>query len=259
MALREVSDALWFPDKVVDVIDGGSGVADKIYVMNTGSYDFRSATISLVEQLQFGAPNQIVTLASDQIGAFSPIQSVTGTNAINRLKVEGPYIDLSAVSFVNWNNNDTLTLEGTSGSDIQIGSSIADQFIGTRGSDILDGRQGNDTFIFGFNDLSNIISADINGGDGMGDTLTITQEGNYDFGSSTLTSVEIVELSVSNTTVSVSADMIGVGGIAEVHGSAGLNVFNVRVSTATTDIDLSALLFTDFTAGHSLLPSAKYC
>jgi Ca2+-binding RTX toxin-like protein len=120
-----------------EVVDGGDG-ADTILVLGGGTFDFSATTILSVETLSLRTQNDATAiLAAPQIGGTGDIAEVVGTNGKQTLTVIGSDINLSAVAFVNWtDDDDRINLTGTNGSDVIIGSGHADHMLGGNGGDI---------------------------------------------------------------------------------------------------------------------------
>src|SRR5262245_52684697 len=97
-------------------VNGGTGT-DRIIIAGGGAFDFSVATLTSVEEIDFGSPDAMTaTFAGNQIGG-SRITVVQGnTNDVDSLIVNGPSVDLSAVTFNLWTDGtDTITINGTSG------------------------------------------------------------------------------------------------------------------------------------------------
>lgn len=130
-------------------IDGGSGVdAIRLAAGFSGTADFRSETITAVERLVMSGNGQAVIFDDDQIAGFARI-SGTGTTQI--LEVDGASIDMSGVTFANWNASSLILLIGTGSKDTITGSSQDDIIGGDSGFDVLDGGDGDDILAGGLN------------------------------------------------------------------------------------------------------------
>ena len=238
---------------ITDVIDGGVGTADKIKVMDSGTFDFTSATISRVEQLLFGAAGQTISLAGDQIGAGGPIQSVTGTLLANALTVTGTSVDLSTVTFNTWTElSDSITITGTLGDDVLTGSGLADTFVATGGADTLTGGQGNDSVSYQSVNVGSTISGTIDGGDGTADVIAVEHAGPTDFRQAAIVGIEIIDISAGSF-VHFDVNQVGATQINTVRGSSGLNQLSVTTSSSTHDIDLSGLIFSNFSTDEDIV------
>lgn len=136
-----------------ETIKGGAGFDGIQINCNGGTYDFRHATISGVEDLflNFGPSNGSATvmLKGTQIGG-SGISTVQDTASLtDTLLVSGHKVNLSTVDFENWTNGaDTLKITGTSEADVLKGSAENDILKGGLGADKLTGGSGSDTFVF---------------------------------------------------------------------------------------------------------------
>lgn len=130
----------------------GLGGTDSIAVLSTAtgeSYDFSLASV-IVERLFMNsgsAGSATVTLAGDQIGLGGIIQIIDSPALTNALIVVGSLVDLSTVTFTNWTSGvDTLTINGTAGSDDLIGSIQPDTINGGGNADSMAGGAGSDTY-----------------------------------------------------------------------------------------------------------------
>jgi Ca2+-binding RTX toxin-like protein len=141
--------------KAGEQVFGGAG-QDAIRPSSNGSapsYDFSLVALSSVEILLMdigtadGAAK--VTLAGSQIGSGGINLVSSGDIFHDALIVKGAAVDLSAVTFSLWtNNDDSITISGTKHANILIGSSQDDDIIGGRGRDHLTGGGNDDNFIF---------------------------------------------------------------------------------------------------------------
>jgi Ca2+-binding RTX toxin-like protein len=147
-----------------DTFDGGDG-SDTLRASFGG--DFRLATIVSIETLEWdGIADVSIQLRGDQIGGtgLSSALQVRGDSGANALVVDmgtAGTLDLSGFVFTNWSNNqDTVTLNGSTGADTIIGSDRPDTLNGGQGDDALTGGLGNDALNGGAgNDV-------LNGGEG---------------------------------------------------------------------------------------------
>jgi Ca2+-binding RTX toxin-like protein len=127
---------------------GGLG-ADALSLFNTGTIDFRLATLSDIETLDFVGGVSIVTMGSNQLGG-STIVSVSGSGAADALVVTAiaQSADLSGVTFGSWTDGaDTITVRGSGAADTLTGSAQNDTIDGSTGADQTHGGAGDDTFI----------------------------------------------------------------------------------------------------------------
>jgi serralysin len=228
-------------------VDGGNGF-DTIEI-SAGSPAFGpafaiNATLTSIEALRFtGAGTTQATLNSNQIGAGA-IAAVTGSAGANVLVVNsGAFEDLSGVTFTDWTDATSLiAINGGPGADNLTGSSRNDVIKGGGGSDVLNGGDGDDAFTYeGGSDVG--AAETVNGGNG---TDLLETEGTNDFSAgATLISIEALQFAGAGTTT-LKGTQIGAGQITAITGSVGTNVIVVN---AASDVDLSALTFTSWTAG----------
>lgn len=154
------------------LLDGGAG-HDILFCLQS-DVDVTSKRVSGVEELAFSLDQKSsMRIGAGAIGTPDGISRITGSSQTNLLEVSAfgstADIDLSGLTFNNWNSNsDTLYLTGLGGIDSVIGS-VVDDFIYCFGAMSIDGGGGNDTL------LSNGGTADnsIDGGAGD-DTLLMT-------------------------------------------------------------------------------------
>lgn len=90
-----------------------------------------------------------MTIGGSQIGGTADLQKVTGSTFDGRLIVNGSAIDLSTVTFDNWQPAGIIELNGTGGADSLRGSSQTDVVPGGESNDTLLGGAGDDTLVGG--------------------------------------------------------------------------------------------------------------
>ncbi|MGL4488435.1 MAG: calcium-binding protein [Rhizobiaceae bacterium] len=171
-----------------DLIDGGADFdfwsLDAFY--NTGQsreIDLTGVTVHNIECIKPDGSH--VTLSSVQIGVASRIMSVLAAFNLNQDEltvVMGPgssSIDISNVSFFNWNNSvnnasfDYVYLKGNNGANVIKGSYVAEFIYGEGGNDTIYGGDGVDD-IFGGNDHDTLYGeggADVISGDDGNDNI----------------------------------------------------------------------------------------
>ena len=163
--------------------------------------------------------------------------------------VNGNDVDLSGVTFTNWGGaNQTISISGTNSvANTLIGSSqnetfdnsasSADLMTGGGGADVMHGRAGDDTFIY--NAPDEIVSGETADGGTGTDTLRIAGGGIYEFGSSSITSIEAITFTNSPTFAEAhfNANQFGGTGISNsvtITGSASVNRVEVQMTAAGT-------------------------
>ena len=134
-----------------DELYGGSG-QDKIFLENPGTFNLADASISSVDKIDFETDhydNKTVVLSNEQFqpnaGFGSGVEIDGNEDDPDTLDLDlglgtDPDVDLSGVSFANWNDEDEVVIQGDS----------ADNTVsGTNKNDTLYGRAGNDRFASG--------------------------------------------------------------------------------------------------------------
>jgi Ca2+-binding RTX toxin-like protein len=237
-------------DAGVENVDGGDG-ADALEISG-GNHQFSSvgATLTSIEALRFsGAGSTAATFRSSQVGAGA-IAAVTGSAGINAIEIglDTAVVDLTEVTFASWTaGTDTITINGGFGDDTITGSSQNDLIKGSGGSDALNGGDGDDVFLYeGGTHVGDTEIVD--GGSGT-DTLEISS-GIDDFSSgATLISIEALHFS-NGGIATFKGTQVGAGRIAAITGSAFTDEIVVN---AASDVDLSALTFSNWTNGDDTI------
>ena len=249
-----------------ELVDGGTGGSDRILLAGGITYDFRNmATISNIEALQFDAVAQ-ASFAGSSFGAGA-ITSVTGHADLDWLRISGPAINLTGVSFTSWTDgSDILQLSGTGGvantitgsnqAETISGGSLADVLSGRGGNDSLSGFGGADTLIGGAgNDTFNYASGSdiaagesVNGGSGL-DTIQLTSNtGSYQLGLVSIANVEALKFSNLGSTVILNGDQIGTTTINSVTGAGNVDFLQVMGSA-----DISVVVFQSWSSNDTIL------
>jgi Ca2+-binding RTX toxin-like protein len=238
-------------------IDGGSG-DDRLAVGGGTSHNLSIVALTSLESLSFSDDsNTTVIFAGSQIGVGA-VASIIGNAGANALVVNGQTVDLSGVSFSSWtagtdtvtingNNLNLNTLVGSSERDTITGGGLADTITGGGGLDTLSGGGGNDTFRY-LAGSDAVAGESVDGGAGT-DTLQIVNGGTYDFTGVILSNLERLNLSGGDSAATFSSTQIGAGAISQIVGAAGVQ--NLIVN-AVSDVDLTALTFTDWTGVDSV-------
>lgn len=258
-------------------VDGGNGTADKIVLDD--SFDGLSlffTTIVNVEALVFRTAGS--AQFSGAAFATGGIATVTGSSGQDQLKVAGPAIDLSAVTFANWTemsggfDDDIIFAYGLGATDDVItGSGLADLIHGFSGNDVLDGGGGNDT-LYGDegrdtisggggddtldyqNDTMIEVAESIDGGSGT-DSLMLHEADpgeTYDFTTSIMAGVEVLSIIGPST----NADTVTVKFAEGQFGAGGINaaVINspLAIEISAGAVDLSTVIFSGLTDETSI-------
>jgi Ca2+-binding RTX toxin-like protein len=196
-----------------EIIDGGSEF-DKIELFS-GAYNFATSKMTGIECLDFVANNALMTVALNgtQIGG-NAIRFVDGSSPRNTLTIEGSSVDLTGVTFANWQSNDAININGVSvvqntlrgglNAEIITGGNASDNIYGGGGTDTLIGGASSDTFHI-TNALQAVAGLQIDGGTGIADILAIDMgDGQVaDFRSTSLLGLETLAF------ISASSDYAG--------------------------------------------------
>ncbi len=270
-----------------ETIIGGSG-ADLIFMVDRTTFDFRPASVSGVERLQFGnsgAGLNIAEVSGTQIGSggFTAVQGA-GSSFIDRLNVYGTSINLASVAFTAFDTADAVNLVSTGASASIIGSSVADSITGGSGADALAGNDGNDTINGGdgtnsfeggggtdvllggagddsfsyFTGIDIGASESISGAGGTNDRIVLLADGLFDFTVANISGVEKLEFSSSlaaEATARFTQSQLSSGAIREFISVAGLaSKLEVR---NVTSLDLTSATFSGWGAGASTYLEAR--
>ena len=129
---------------------GGAHVNfDEIMAIGNGNADLSVATILGIERLTFFIfTDSTITLRGTQIGAGAITVVFSGGIGTNDLIVNGADVDLSDVTFEEWEAGNSITINGTAAPlDTLVGSNQNDRIDGLGGTDTMRGGAGNDTFV----------------------------------------------------------------------------------------------------------------
>ncbi|WP_462173742.1 tandem-95 repeat protein [Pseudoalteromonas xiamenensis] len=142
----------------------GSGGSETLKLMDGGTFDFSSETVSAIETVAIGTNSAFTITLKDNFnsdGQAVAITNTTGSAITNALS-----INASAFS------GDTLNISATdlNGNDTFVGGSGADTLRPGGGTDTLTGNGGNDNFIGSASNLNGDTITDL----AIGDTITVT-------------------------------------------------------------------------------------
>ena len=136
-----------------DTIDGG---ADDDRILATGDISLVDTVLASIEEIEFQAvaPEKVVTIRADQIGAGLATNLVVDFAAVgtpDKFRVEmlgATSVDLSQLQVQDFNagvgEGDRLIILGDNDSEQMRGTSVRDELFGTGGNDILEGGGGGD-------------------------------------------------------------------------------------------------------------------
>ncbi len=231
-----------------ETVNGGADT-DTLRFSPTGTFDFRLATLTSIEKLQFnGGGVGVAVFGSNQFGATGISDNVTivgdaGVGGLDQFRVRlssAGSFSAAGWTFVNWDTgNEILSLFGTSGADTITGSSQDDRFAGSGGLDHLIGGDGDDLF---FVDASGFAAGSQFDGGAGSDEINFTVAGSFDLSAATLTGIErLVMFSNSGLTVTLGGDQIGGAGIGLLRGNFGtqtlvVNAVSSNVNLAGADV-----------------------
>ena len=115
----------------------------------SASHDYSVDALSNIDSILF-TNTAVGTFAGSQFtaGVVSPSVGITGSAGTNELFVNAPgSFSMAGWGFTTWDAVDTITVNGSSGTDTITGSTQADTIFAGDGSDVLDGGDGNDTLV----------------------------------------------------------------------------------------------------------------
>ena len=239
-------------DETGDIIDGGSGVADKIET--NANIDLTTATISGIEEVEIATSGVQVTLTDTQVNAINTYTGSVGTNDRFIVDVaDGNSLDLSPKTITNMSDvGDVVEInllgttganrvDATTGNDLINGNAGANTISSLSGDDVINAGAGDDLLEF---TALNLNSADTVDGGLNNDTIEITDNvtgGNLsDADFANVSSVENLVLSDDTThtlTLGVNADTAGLVNIDI--NSAGSSAVDLDISAMSNDVALT--------------------
>ena len=231
-----------------EVFNGGTGTGDAL-VVNIGANalnNFALATITDIEKLVFGASGGGGGFSDTQFGtAAGRINAVTGGAAADQLQITGSAINISGVTFSSWTLGvDKISLSGTGGADVILGSSLDDIISGNGGGDALFGGLGDDTLSF-----SSGVTV-IDGGGGSGDRLSAAFT--TDLSAAAISGVELLQLQTlldTDANITAAGTQFGATGFSAVAGTSRQDDLIVK----GPEVDLSGVTFTSWTDGSDVV------
>jgi serralysin len=182
---------------------------------------------------------------------------ITGSAGTNRIAVSGGSLDASHWFVANWSIEDSVAINGGSGSDTIIGSIRADTISGGGDSDTLAGGFGDDTFVY--NAADEFVAGETVDGGGGTDTLRLPLNGLINFsGAGVLTSIEelvFADGSFGAVAVVLSAANLGLAS-GRIHAITGSSGANDEIFIFDPVVDLSGIAFSSWTAGSDVIELA---
>jgi Ca2+-binding RTX toxin-like protein len=145
------------------------------------------------------------------------------------------------------NDHDTIHLFGSEGANTITGSSENDIIQGFGGADILNGGDGNDTFVYAGTDQL-VAGEVVNGGSGT-DTLVVSSglpPIAFDFTIATLSSIEALEFFAAGTRSATFTDTQFEGKITTLTGAGEASDDTVIINGTDSVVDVSALTFVNW-------------
>lgn len=249
------------------VIDGGSG-HDVISAAGlAGINDLTAVAISGVEEIRLASDGGTVRTTSAQIGAaaidnvwFSPAVSAT-------IEIYGDSVDLTGVSFVNWNAGDAIHLFGSDfGNNSLVGSNrpdildgvftSSDTMNGAGGADTMQSGMGPDVFVY-TRGAHAAAGESLDGGTGT-DTIQLDGEGgDIDFTGVSIALVKSLTFVSGAWTARFLASQLTGGAIDIVEASAAADAVRVTAVAGTADLSgVSFILWDDSANSISLIGTA---
>jgi Ca2+-binding RTX toxin-like protein len=147
--------------QATDFFNGGAGIDTILFDAVSGAnidFSVGGPVFNSYEALNFNNSSGLssATFSASQFGSglISASLAVNGNSGLHAIAINNAS-NFSAANwtFTSWlSGSDTLTINGTSGSDTITGSSQADTINGGDGNDTLDGGAGNDTMVGGIGD-----------------------------------------------------------------------------------------------------------
>jgi Ca2+-binding RTX toxin-like protein len=232
-----------------ETINGGAAGTDTITLIGSfATYDFSVATLAGIDRFFFPSNVGTATLAGAQLGTGAITTVRAGSDAT--LSVTGANVDLSTVTFENWDAFDSIFIDGTAGVDDLTGSAQNDFFTVSAGADTMAGGGGNDAFVV--TSLSQLIAGKTIDGEGGTDRLTLDLVSTADFTAVSISGIELLRYSQASSFIGPTAiftgAQIGAGRISEID-----SFFNDTLVVNGTSVDLSALTFTDWSSQDTII------
>jgi Ca2+-binding RTX toxin-like protein len=240
-------------------VDGGTqeaGGFDEV-TSNGVNDDLRAVAFSNVERLTLTNSDSTTILNGNQIGTGAFTQLAAEANEATTLRVLGSDVDLRGVTtFVEWDADNAISIEGTSiSSNVLFGSSQDDSIQGTgNSSDLITGGGGKDTLLggkgadnFRYFAGSEAVAGEVVAG-GLGkDAFSLFNTGAIDLGALNAVDIETLDFVSGNSAATLRANQFGGSEILAVSGSAGVD--QVIVNAVGQSADLSKVAFNTFTNG----------
>jgi Ca2+-binding RTX toxin-like protein len=249
-----------------EIINGGAqNSVDRIQLASGGTYNFFAATVTGIELLQFLSTGVTAFLSASQLGAGA-INAISSNTALTQsIMVGGSFADLSDVTFTGWGGaNQTISITGTSAAantltgssqrdTIRGSGASVDTMTGGGGADSLLGGVGADTFRYlAVTDM--VAGETVDGGVGS-DALELLYDGEIDFRSATLASIERLEFggTQGTQTATFRDDQFGESGMAFTLAVEGSSAVNQIVVTADGFFSASQWTFANWDASQDLI------
>src|SRR5262245_19118719 len=235
----------------------------------TQDTDYRIVRLPLnITSIVFDAPLDAdfdttdVFFNASQFGGFSRISDsvqITGDFQIDDVRVflsGSQNFSAAGWTFVRWHggngwgaDHDVIHLFGSDGANTITGSSENDIIQGFGSADILNGGDGNDTFVYAGTDQL-VAGEVVNGGSGT-DTLLLSSGFNvnsiaFDFTIATLSSIEALEFFAGGTRSATFTDTQFEGTITTLRGAGAGGDDTVIINGTDSVVDVSALTFVNW-------------
>jgi len=245
-------------DETGDIIDGGSGVADKIEA--NANIDLTTATVSGIEEVEIATAGVEVKLDDTQVSAIDTYTGSAGANdrfivdvadgnsldlttkTITNMTQAGDVVEVNLLGTTGGNRVDTTT-----GNDVVNGNAGANTIATFSGDDVINAGAGNDVIEF---TAANLNSADSVDGGLNNDTIEITDNitgGNLsDVDFTNVSSVENLLLSDDTTHTLVLGSNADASGLVNIDAnSAGSSAVDLDISAMSNDVAVTTGLGSD--------------
>jgi Ca2+-binding RTX toxin-like protein len=231
-----------------------AGVTDTVLLNGSGTYDFRTATVTGIDAITIAAAGGASLIFNDtQIeNTFgNPIVTFTGSAGADSIEIHGTNLGLGLTNPQNWTDgidivtfNGSGSIGGTAFSDVIIGSGSNDSIVGKGGADTMSGGGNNDTF--NYEAATDLVAGEqIDGGAngiGSGDVIQLlaqAQDGFFDFSTATISGIETLIINGADIEARFMASQLGAGAIT---GMGGSNLLSTQILTVApaNSVDLSS-------------------
>ena len=192
-----------------EVINGGANT-DTIRLGTVGTaatgttYDFQTATLTSIEKIDFGNTTSAaeIVLGANHIGGA--LNGIIGSARADLLTIKmgtATSVDLGFIGFTSWSAADRVVIDGDADGEAITGSQMNDQINGGAGNDTIKGQGGADELnggagddIFNYDANGPVAGELVDGGDDTDSLRLVNGQAVFDFRTTTLASIEILDL-----------------------------------------------------------------